>query len=57
MDNQALLDDLSLEKSAKERFGVTLDVDSVIVRRVDVGQSAYATLFLSSKKQLYCYTR
>lgn len=55
MDNQALLDDLSLEKSAKERFGVTLDVDSVIVRRIDVGQSAYATLFLSSKKQLYCY--
>ncbi|HSW90944.1 MAG TPA: hypothetical protein VLF64_03015 [Candidatus Saccharimonadales bacterium] len=55
MDNQALLDDLSLEKSAKERFGVALDVDSVIVRHIDVGQSAYATLFLSSKKQLYCY--
>lgn len=55
MDNQALLDDLALEKSAKERFGVVLDVDSVIARHIAVGQSAYATIFLSSKKQLYCY--
>jgi len=55
MDNQALLDDLALEKSAKERFGVTLDVDSVLARHIDVGQAAHATLFLSSKKQLYCY--
>ena len=55
MNNQELLDDLALEKAAKEQFGVVLDVDSVIVRHIDVGQSSYATLFLSSKKQLYCY--
>lgn len=55
MDNQAMLDDMALEKAAKEQFGVILDVDSVIVRHIDVGQSAYATLFLSSRKQLYCY--
>ena len=50
-----MLDDMALEKAAKEQFGVDLDVDSVIVRRIDVGRSAYATLFLSNKKQLYCY--
>lgn len=55
MDSQALLDDLALEKSAKERFGIVLDVDSVIARHIAVGQSAHATIFLSSKKQLYCY--
>lgn len=55
MDNQALLDDMAIEKVAKEHFGVVLDVDSVIARHIDVGQSAYATLFLSNRKQLYCY--
>lgn len=55
MNNQALLDDLALEKSAKERFGIALDVDSVLARNISVGQSAHATLFLNSKKQLFCY--
>lgn len=55
MDNQALLDDLALEKSAKEKFGVVLDVDSVLARNISVGHAAHATIFLSSKKQLFCY--
>ena len=55
MDNQAIVDDFALEKAAKDRFGVSLTVDMVIARRINVGKSAHATLYLTSKKQLYCY--
>ena len=55
MNNQALLDDLALERSVKDNFGVTLDVDSIVVRAISVGKAAHATLFLNSKKQLFCY--
>lgn len=50
-----MYDDFAVEKLCKEKFGVALEVDKVIARRIEVGQSAYATVFLSSKKQLYCY--
>lgn len=55
MNNGDLFDDFALEKSAKELFGVSLEIDKVIARNLDVGQSARATLYLSKKKQLYCY--
>ena len=50
-----IFDDFALEKLAKEHFGVSLEVDKVIARRIPVGHAAYATLYLSTKKQLYCY--
>lgn len=55
MNTGDMFDDFTLEREIKERFGVTVDVDKAIVRNIDVGQSAKATLFLSKKKQLYCY--
>lgn len=55
MDNSDLLDDLAIEKSAKDEFGVSLEVDKVIARNIDVGNSTRATIFLTKKKQLYCY--
>jgi len=55
MNHGDLLDDFALEKSAKEEFGVSLEVDKVIARNIDVGSSMHATLFLTKKKQLYCY--
>ena len=55
MNEGDLFDDFALEKEAKERFGVIVEVDKVIARNIPVGQSARATLFLSRKKQLYCY--
>lgn len=48
-------DDVSLEKLIKEGFGVSLQVDAVIGRRLPVSRSAEATVFLSDKKQLYVY--
>ncbi len=50
-----IFDDFALEKSAKEEFGVILEVDKAIARNIDVGNSMRATLFLTKKKQLYCY--
>jgi hypothetical protein len=55
MDSGDMFDDFALERSAKEQFGVVLEVDKVIARNLDVGHAAKATLYLSRKKQLYCY--
>lgn len=55
MNDGDLFDDLALEKEAKARFGVTLEVDKVIARRIPVSRAAVATVYLSKKKQLYCY--
>lgn len=55
MNHDDWMDDYDLEKLVKEQFGVALSVDTVIVRRVPVSGGAVATVFLTSKKQLYCY--
>ena len=55
MNNTDMFDDFAVEKLCKEQFGVAMEVDKVIARHIDVGQSAYATIFLTNKKQLYCY--
>ena len=53
--NGDIYDDLALERDAKERFGMALEVDKVIVRNVDVGYGAKATVYLTKKKQLIGY--
>ena len=50
-----IYDDLALERIAKERFGLDVDISQVIVRNVDVSRTAGATVFLTSKKQLFVY--
>lgn len=55
MSTGDIYDDFALEQSCKERFGVVFDVDTVILRNINVGHSARATIFLTKKKQLYCY--
>jgi hypothetical protein len=50
-----IYDDLALERAAKERFGVTLEVNKVIVRGVAVSRTADATVFVTNKKQLFVY--
>lgn len=55
MNEGDLFDDFALEKQAKAQFGVALEVDKVIARNVPVGRAARATVYLSKKKQLYCY--
>lgn len=53
--NDQLYDDFALERRIKEQFGVSAEVDSVIARAIPVGRSVDATLFLTSKKQLFLY--
>lgn len=53
--NGDIYDDLALEREAKERFGLPVEVDQVILRGADVGKSAKASVYLTKKKQLICY--
>jgi hypothetical protein len=53
--NDEMYDDMALESAAKESFGFAFEVDKVIVRGVEVGHGARATVFLTKKKQLLCY--
>lgn len=50
-----IYDDLALERIAKERFGLDIDITKVIVRQVGVSRTATATVFLTQKKQLLVY--
>jgi hypothetical protein len=50
-----MYDELALERVAKERFGVDLDVRQLIVLKTPVSRTAVASLFLTTKKQLYLY--
>ncbi len=53
--NDQLYDDVAMERQIKSQFGVNAEVESVIARRIPVGRSVEATLFLSGKKQLFLY--
>lgn len=53
--NESVYDDLALEEIAKQRFGLSFDIESVIVRHAPVSRSAYATVYLTKKKLLYAY--
>lgn len=47
-----MYDELALERSIKEYFGVDVDISHIIVYKVPVSHTAVATLFLTTKKQL-----
>jgi hypothetical protein len=55
METGDIYDDFALERLAKEQFGLVFEIDKVIVRNVDAGKGAKATVLLTTKKQLYCY--
>lgn len=50
-----IYNDMAIERIAKEKFGVTVDVDQVIMRSADVSRTATATVFLTKKKQLMVF--
>lgn len=50
-----IYDDLALEQIAKKQFGLTIDIDHVIVRAMPLSPTAHATLLLTKKKQLILY--
>lgn len=51
----SIFDDFALERTIKDSFGVTMEVNSVIANRIPVSHTATATVFLTEKKQLYAY--
>lgn len=53
--NADIYDDLALEREAKEKFGLSVEIDQVVLRNANVGKSAKATVYLTKKKQLACY--
>lgn len=53
--NNDIYDDMALEQACKERFGMDIDIDQVIVRQIAVSRVATATVFLTKKKQLLVY--
>lgn len=48
-------DHLALERSVRERFGLDVDIRQVIVGNAPVSRTDEATVFLTTKKQLYVY--
>lgn len=50
-----MYDELAIERSIRERFGVDIDVLQVVVAHSPVSHTTEATLFLTTKKQLYLY--
>lgn len=53
--NDEIYDDMAIERTAKEKFGLIVDIDQVIVRAIPVSHTGEATVFLTKKKQLFVY--
>ena len=53
--NDAILDDIAIEKICKDRFNLALDVTEVIVRNVPAGIATRATIFKTAKKHAYAF--
>lgn len=53
--SKKMYDELALESAVRESFGVDLEVRQLVALRLPVGRSLEATLFLTTKKQLYLY--
>lgn len=50
-----MYDELALERTVKDRFGVDVDVRQMIALKAPVSRTVTASLFLTTKKQLYLY--
>jgi len=50
-----MYEELALERSIKDKFGVDVDLYQAIVFKIPVGRMVEATLFLNNKKQLFLY--
>ncbi len=54
MDSE-IYDDIALEQIAKRQFGLPIEISHVVARHIPVSPTAYATVFLTDKKQLFAY--
>lgn len=51
--NGDIYDDIAIEAMAKERFGMSVDIKKVIARSVPTSHTTVATVFLTTKNQVY----
>lgn len=52
--NSDIYDDLAIEEMTKEKFGLAVDIKSVVVRSIPTSHTTQATVFLTTKNQMYC---
>lgn len=52
---QDTYDELALERMCKDKFGMPVDIKQIIAWRVPVSRVDVATVFLTTKKQMYVY--
>lgn len=50
-----MYDDMALEQNIKQQFGLGLEVNHAVARNIPVGRMITATVFLTTRKQLYVY--
>lgn len=55
--NEAIYDDIALEKLVRSHFGLDIDIDHVVLRDAPTGRTTRATVFVTSKRQLYVLMR
>lgn len=53
--NDAILDDIAIEKVCKDRFNLALDVTDVVARNIPAGIATRATVFTTAKKHMYVF--
>lgn len=51
--NNDIYDDIACEALVKDRFGVSLEIKTVIARSVPTSHTTVATVFLTTKNQVY----
>lgn len=55
--NDAIYDDIALEKLVRGHFGLEVGIKQVVVRDVPTGRTTFATVFLTDKQHLYTLLR
>lgn len=53
--SDGLYDEVALEQAVRNSFGIDVEVRQIIVSNVPVSRTANASLFLTTKKQLYLF--
>lgn len=51
--NDAIYDDIALEKLVRGHFGLDIDIERVVLPNAPTGRTTSATVFLTAKRQLY----
>ncbi len=53
--NEAVLDEVTIEKACNERFGIILNTTETLLKAVPVSVSAKANVFMADNHQLYVF--